>query len=157
MIKQKIAQFRELWSTRKDKQEKEAQSLAQFKEWLSARGEIIKTKDRHVSSAWRRPNDDLFGTLNYPCIVNHSWDMSFSFGDTIVWESDIEHHCCKSYVEQSECQNQDCFWYAKNKAVADAWEKWQSAANESENATKKYMDAYRAFFGERRYKRVYGK
>ena len=157
MLKQKIAQFREYRAAKKEAKEKDAASLDLFRAWMDAIGEISITKQKGFLNSIRKPHDDSFGALNYPCIVRHQWEMSGRAFGHDIYDSDFETHHCSHYIEKSTCPMTDCYWYQKNRDAADAWIKYQLAANESKQAAEKCQEAYHAFLGERFYRRVHGR
>ena len=157
MLKQKITQFREYRVAKKEAEKQETVSQDCFRAWMDALGAISTTRQKSFLNAVRKPHDGLFGTVGYPCIISHRWEISgYAFGHEI-YESDSETHHCSYYIEKSLCPMKHCYWYKKNHDAAIAWAKYQTAENASKQAAEKFKNAYRALFGERRYQRVYGK
>ena len=147
MLKQKIAQFKEYVRLRRHFKELETQCSVAFKESIVAEAEISILKKRHFSTAWRRPHDDLFGTINYPCIIGHEWEHVFDSFGQLTYSADIKTHNCNKYQEHSICSDTTCFWYARNRAAAEAWRKWQDVENQYAAAKKQYDAAREQLFG----------
>ena len=150
MLKQKIAQFKEYRKLGQQLKALDAQCLTAFKEYMVAEAKISIIKKRDFCTAWRRPHDELYGTINYPCIVSHEWEKTFGSLGGHINCADIESHPCKKYIEHSVCSDTTCFWYDKNRAAAGAWQKWQDAGNKYIEAKKEYDAAREQLFGKRK-------
>ncbi len=146
MFKQKLVQFNEWVRLKRELKETEAQIYITFREGIAAEAKISIFKPRDFISAWRRPHDYLFGTKEYPCIVNHQWEKTFCGGG--IYCAEIESHHCKKYIEHSVCPNTDCLWYGDNRAAAEAWQKWQDTKKHYADVKEQYNTVRQQLFGK---------
>ena len=156
MLLKKITEYREYRKALKDVKKCDDMFITSFKEFIFAHLEISLTRDTKKEDAKTRPDDSLFGTEKYPCIINNNWESLVDYGEEIDFDCGKETHCCKRYTPDTVCSKQHCPWHKKNEVVVNARKKWEMSKQASEQATKKLKETYRAFFGERLYKRAYG-
>ncbi len=150
MLKQKIAQWHEYKDSKKDVKKQYAKFIECYKDWEHKEEIISVTQQKtNVSEVLQRPDDNLFGTQEYPCIVNHTCHRPFSNTSFIRPDALTESFPCKNYEKHSACLNKDCFWYPDNLVASVSWEQYQDAVSAFRKAKERYDNARRAFWGER--------
>ena len=151
MLKQKIADWREYKDAKDSVRLQYANFIEVYRDWEFVMGELVsvtKKKD-DIRSAMQEPDGKLFGTMKYPCIVNHIYTKPFSDVHFAYPEELKETFYCKNYEKHSVCSNRDCLFYPDNLVAFLAWGRCQQAAEKVVRANERYKKARLAFLGEK--------
>ena len=81
IFKQKIAQWREYQDARTVAKKQYAEFIRYYEDWEYAKEVISVTESKaNINEVLQRPDDNLFGTTEYPCIVNYTCLNPYNLG-----------------------------------------------------------------------------
>jgi hypothetical protein len=157
IFKQKIAQWREYQDARTVAKKQYAEFIRYYEDWEYAKEVISVTESKaNINEVLQRPDDNLFGTKEYPCIVNYTCLNPYNNTSFIRPDDFKESFPCKNYEQNSVCLKEKCLWHPDNLSAFKAWEQYQNVADEFRKAKEQYDNACRAFWGEKLF-RVFSK